>query len=161
MLIRKINKTKWLQYDIINGADVSADALTNCIKTYNNSLSVWEIKDETDLEEAVLAIVAGQDYLEAIDVIILDERHFVKCQINQESTEGRTPVNDLKNIHKDLCNLDFWTLGMVAENIVESFKTDKVKRYTISKLKDILKKAIEQNRLQVGDLNENIQRKLA
>ena len=102
MLVRKITKSKWFQNDILNGAEVSADAITNCLKTTKNTLSVWRVDNEETIEEAALAIVANQQYLETIDVVLLDEEYFLKYQIKIENTEGNTIVEDLKNTHVDL-----------------------------------------------------------
>ena len=37
LLVRKIQKSKWMQNDILNGEPVSGDAITNCLKTKNNT----------------------------------------------------------------------------------------------------------------------------
>jgi hypothetical protein len=161
MLVRKINRANWM-----NGNEVretpSANALTNCLKTstQKNTLSVWHINDETKLNEVVLAIVSGQDHLVAIDVVLLDDEYFVKCQISIEETEGKTPVTDLKNLHRDLCLLDYWTLGMVAYHVVDKIKVNKSIRFTETKLKKIIKDAIDKKRLELSDLKEDIQKKI-
>ena len=58
LLVRKINRAKWLQTDIAHGDDISADAITNCMKTTSNRLSVWEVESEARIEEAALAIAS-------------------------------------------------------------------------------------------------------
>jgi len=159
MLVRKIDKAKWMNGDNINEPP-TADAITGCLKTKGNTLSVWRINNETELEEAVLAIISGQDHLETIDVIVLEDDYFVKCEISTEETVGITPVVDLRDTHIDLCSLDWWTIGMVAEHIVESIKKDKLKRFTKAKLTEIIKNAIAKNRLEIDDLKEGIQKKI-
>ena len=159
MLVRKINRAKWMSGDIIKEPP-SADAITGCLRTIKNTLSVWRINNENELEEAVLAIVSGQDHLETIDVVMMDDEYFIKCKISTDETEGHTPIENLKNTHRDLCSLDYWTIGMVAEHIIENIKKDKLKRYRESDLKRILKNAIEKNRLELFDLSENIQQKM-
>ncbi len=160
MLVRKITKSKWFQNDILNGAEVSADAITNCLKTTKNTLSVWRVDNEETIEEAVLAIVANQQYLETIDVVLLDEEYFLKYQIKIENTEGNTIVEDLKNTHVDLIELDYNSLGKVAKHIIESINNDKSKRFTLAKLREIIQRAIENKRLKLSDLHEGIQKKL-
>jgi hypothetical protein len=159
MLVRKINKAKWMNGDTVNEPP-SADAITNCLRTTKNTLSVWRINNEAELEEAVLAIVSGQDHLETIDIIMLDDDYFMKCHIPMEETEGLTPVEDLKKTHIDLCFLDFWTIGMVAEHIIENIKKHRLKRFTISGLKKIIKNAIAKNRLKLSDLKESVQKNI-
>lgn len=159
MLVRKINRAKWMSGDNIKEPP-AADAITGCLRTTKNTLSVWRINNEAELEEAVLAIVSGQDHLEAIDVVMLEDEYFVKCAISTEETEGLTPVTDLKDTHIDLCSLDFWTIGMVAEHIIERIKKDKLKRFREAELTKIIKNAIAKKRLELADLKEGIQKKL-
>ncbi|MDR1884565.1 MAG: hypothetical protein LBR26_17595 [Prevotella sp.] len=159
MLVRKINKAKWFNDGKII-EDPSADAMTNCLKTTQNTLSVWLINSETEIEDAVLAIVSGQDHLETIDIVMLEDEYFIKCEIRTEETEGLTPVFDLRNKHRDLASLDFWTLGMVAYHIIENIKKNKLQRFTEAKLKKIIKNAIANNRLRLTDLKEDIQKKV-
>ena len=161
MLVRKIDRGNWM-----NGNDVretpSANAITNCLKTSTrkNTLSVWRINNETELDEAVLAIVSGQDHLVTIDVVLLDDEYFIECQISIEETEGKTPITDLKNSHRDLCFLDYVTLGKVAYHIVDKIKVNKSVRFTESKLKKIIKDAIDKKRLELSDLKEDIRKKM-
>lgn len=159
MLIRKIDKAKWLNGDTPREPP-SADAITNDLRTSKNTLSVWRINDEKELEEAVLAIVSGQDHLETIDVVMLDDDFFVKCSIATETTKGQTPVADLVDTHRDVCQLDFWTIGMVAEHIVENIKKNKLKRFTKAKLKQIIQNAIAKKRIELSDLTEDIRKKM-
>ena len=159
MLVRKINKAKWITGNKVKDPP-SADAITGCLRTTNNTLSVWRINDETELVEAVLAIVSGQDHLETIDVVVLDDEYFVKCNISTEQTEGLTPVEDLKDTHMDLCRLDFWSIGMIAEHIIENIRKNKLKRFRESELTKIIKNAVLENRLELSDLKAGVQRKI-
>jgi hypothetical protein len=49
MLIRKIDKGKWISHDTVIEPP-SADALTKDLPTRGNTLSVWYINNETELE---------------------------------------------------------------------------------------------------------------
>lgn len=159
LFIRKINRNKWLQADQVPD-DVSADAITGCMRTQRNTLSVWEVQDENKIDEAVLAIVSAGDHLETIDVIQIDREHLEENRIDCIQTEGRTPVEDLVGTHVDLCNLAYKELGIIAYHIVDKFRQGKVERYTKTRLKGILKDAIQQQRLETTDLEDAISDKL-
>lgn len=155
LLVRKINRTKWNNVD----EDVfllSSDAISSCLRTKSNTLSVWRINSETEIDEAVLAIISNGDNIETIDVVVLDGEFLVKASVEQEFTEGNTPVIDLRQNHVDLKNLNYFKIGLVAEHIIQRIKFEKVKRYTKKELKSILKKAIEQERLKMEDLKEAV-----
>ena len=155
LLVRKINRSKWNNADD-NIFNLSSDAITSCLRTSSKTLSVWKISTEEDLNEAVLAIVSNFQKLEAIDVVILDGEYLIKATIEQEQTNGITPVSDLVESHIDLKNLNYYKIGLVSEHIVQRIKSNKVKRYTIAELKDLIRNAIEQDRLKIEDLNESI-----
>ena len=66
LLVRKINKAKWQQIDLTISNDASGDAITNCLKTKSNTLSVWMIDSENQIDDAFLALLANQDRIETI-----------------------------------------------------------------------------------------------
>lgn len=159
-LVRKINKAKWFQIDIMQSDDVSADAITNCLKTSKNTLSVWHIETEEDLDKAVLAIVANQEHLDTIDVVILDEPSLNNYNLNIVASPGDTPVTSLIEAHRDIAELTFTKLGQIKDHIVQRIRNQKLKRYTVSSLKKILTNAINDGLLQKEDLNESIRNKI-
>lgn len=160
LLVRKFDRGKWLQTDIENGEDVSADAITLCMRTSGNKLSVWEIKQEEDIDEAVLAIVAGCDHLEAFDIVTINLDYIKKNGIGLSSTDGPTAVDDLKDTHRDLCELTYKKLGVIAYYIVDKITQKKTRRYTKVQLKTILSNAISHDRLELDKLSSFIREKL-
>lgn len=159
-LVRKINKAKWLQVDLSQTDDVSADALTNCLKTTKNTLSVWKIDSEEDLEQAVLALVANQDHLDTIDVVILQESSLSTYNLNIVASPGETPVESLVEAHRDIADLTFSKMGSVKDHIVERIRNNHIKRFTVGSLKKLIKKAIEDGLIKKEDLKESIQNKI-
>ncbi|OGS70993.1 MAG: hypothetical protein A3F91_11240 [Flavobacteria bacterium RIFCSPLOWO2_12_FULL_35_11] len=161
LLVRKINRNKWPDKNSNQDVfDVELDAITNCLKSSKNTLSVWEINTENDLDEAVLALVSNFQHLEAIDVIIINGSELIKDNVMCVQTKGITPVKDLENSHYDLSELNFYTAGLIAEHIVKRIKIEKLKRYTIYDLKQILLKAISNKRVLKEDLSESLANKL-
>lgn len=160
LLVRKIDQAKWMQNDIIHGGDISADAITNCSKTTKNTLSTWKAKSEESLDDAVLAIVSGNKYLESIDVVILDAAELQASGLSLINSDGQTPIQDLVNAHVDIQNLTYKTIGKFADHVVNSFKQEKVKRYTKGKLKTILQEAIQSGRLDPSKIDTDLASKL-
>ncbi|MBN1970225.1 MAG: hypothetical protein JW870_12725 [Candidatus Delongbacteria bacterium] len=160
LLVRMINRNKWPQNGDDEVFEIPSDAITNCLKSTRNTLSVWKIEMEDDLDEAVLALVANFQHLESIDVIVLDGEDLVKANVKCEKTKGITPVKDLEDTHFDLCDLNYFSVGLVAEHIAKRIKCDKIKRYNQGALKRILKAAIAANRLKLEDLTESVAKKI-
>ena len=161
-LVRKIVRGKWLNgNDICETVDeVSADAITNCIRTSKNTLSTWSIKEEQNIEEAILAIVSNHKHLDAFDVVFLDFEEIKSIGIEIKNTPGITPVESLKQLHFDLEGLNYKLLGGVSDLIIKSFKEERVKRYTRGQLKKILENAIKLGKLNGKDLNTSVLEKL-
>ena len=149
-----------MQNDIINGEDISADAITNCMKTTRNTLSTWKISNESEIEDAVLAIVSGHHHLDSIDVICLNSKALKMHGLTLEDTPGATPLESFSERHVDIINLSYTSLGAVANQIVENIKDGKVKRYTKGMQKKILKIAIESGRLKRDKLHPSLSMKL-
>lgn len=159
LLIRKINRNKWLQVDNPPD-DISADAITGCMRTQRNTLSVWEVPDENKIDEAVLAIVSAGDHLETVDVVQIDREYLGENEIDCIQTKGRTLVEDLADTHIDLSNLAYKELGIIAYHIADKFRQGKVERYTAGRIKGLLKDAIQKKRLEITDLGDSISEKL-
>jgi hypothetical protein len=157
LLVRKIDHIKWQQNDIFHDADVSADAITNCMKTKSNQLSVWEIPVENNLDDAALAIVTSGQHIETMYVALLERQALSEGGIELTQNEGATPIEALKKTHYDLDKLTYPKLGVIAQETVMSFKKKLVKRYTEGRLVEIVTDAITKGILEPSKLSTFIQ----
>lgn len=155
-LVRKIDRTKWLQNDIVNGAQVSADAITNCMKTRGNNLSVWSVRSDSAFDEAVLAMSSEFQYLETIDIVALDDSALADAGLQIVATRATTPVTRLAETHRDITALTYTSLGIVAGFIVERFRANGVVRFTKGQLRTLLRQAIEEGSLRAEDLKDRV-----
>jgi len=171
LLVRKIDKGKWLQNNITADEDVSADAITICLRTSQNKLSVWKVSTETDIKEGILAIVSSGDHLEAIDIVTIDCQRIASKGINvtQNLEQSLTRVEDLKNTHYEITDLTYPKLGIIANCIVDSFKKGQITncckegqviRCTERYLIQIVQEATRIGRAKKEDFPDSIQRKL-
>jgi len=71
-------------------------------------------------------------------------------------SEGRTPVLDLVQRHRDVVELDFEHLGQVAEAISSAVGAERSHRATRAEVIRILRVAVEDGRLDLGKLNEAV-----
>ncbi len=158
--VRKIDPANWSAVDVLSGADIPADAITNCLKTRSNRLSFWEVDSLDQVDDAVLAIVAAHKHLETFDVVVMDPQPILDSGVDCCPTTGGTPVHDLADTHRELVKLTYPRLGMVANNIVESFGRGHVYKRTEGQLKDLLRQAIASSRLRLDALSESLSKKL-
>jgi hypothetical protein len=130
------------------------------MKTTQNSLSVWSIDNEDQIDEAVLAIVSGHQHLDSFDIVCLSKDKLQEEGIDVIHAPGGTPIGDLTDRHFHIYNLTYCTLGKVARLVVNSFSQNTVKRYTRGNLKKLLQHAINSGRLAKNNINSAIASKL-
>lgn len=156
LLVRKINKAKWCVESLGSPDQIKADAVTNCIRTKGDTLSFWAVEDESKLDEAVLAIAASNDSLDTFDVVVIPINVFQDNGFTIAETPGRTRCADLVGCHRDLAQLTLAHLNVLSTHISEHVFHSKSRRYRLSQLKELIKKAIADGRIDVADLPDNI-----
>ncbi|MBB1150791.1 hypothetical protein H4K35_11805 [Myroides sp. NP-2] len=160
ILVRRINRAKWGQNCNENDLeDSSADAITNCLKTNNNDLSVWRIESIDQLENALLALITSkqQSKLSTLHYVLIDEELLKANDLNLSETPGDTVIESLKDSHRDINNLTYSRLGKMKNIILNCLnEDDKYNFITKSKLKAFLKKAIADGKIQRDILNSDL-----
>ncbi|MBU1261124.1 MAG: hypothetical protein KJ757_01240 [Planctomycetes bacterium] len=159
-LVRKIDRSKWDQRNIIDGEQPSADAITNCMRTTLNTLSLWLINDVNEREEAVLAIASNFTNLAAIDILLIDRALIEKRKLTLVTKPGLTLYSDFKNQHLNVTNLDYPSLGVMAEVIVESIRQKRHKRFRERELIEILTNAVRAGKVKWSELKPDVQKKI-
>ena len=158
-LVRKINKRNKLSSlcDEANIEDIWADVPTNEFKTQEGALSTWIIPSLEKLEDAVLAIAVSSSNITRMDFIIIDTKLLDNNDLEYKSTYAgqEIAIHDLQDTHYDIFNFSLKKLT----NCVRVYKTifdgesEDEERYIIRfsevEIKDLLKKAIDQNRVDV------------
>lgn len=159
-LVRKITRTKWLVELADNPYDIPADTITGDLKSTRNTLSVWEVQQENDLKQAVLALASAGDRLDTIDIVWIPKDEIQDKNIDCDYTPGLTPIKSLQNTHIDLSDMNYRKLGLLAESIINNISIQRIKRYTKGDLKRLFNTAIQDGMFSKTDLPEKIQEKL-
>lgn len=157
-LVRKITMAKWSITD--EPAPINADAITQCLKTSGNTLSFWRINTPDDIAQGVLAIAAANDRLDTIDIVLIEEKHFLDKGIEIRETPGQTVCADLVDTHRDLAGLNITHLGFVSEAIAEQIRLGNTKRYTLTKLRELIHDAMATGLIRYDLLSEGIRKKV-
>jgi hypothetical protein len=158
-MIRKIDGSKWLKYDITQGIDsVSADLITKDLKTESNTLSLWCPDDDSEpcIEDAVLALACSSKSksIDSIDIIKIDKKAIENKGLSLKKTEGNTCYHHYKNKHYDLINLTYKSLGYFTELIVENKSS--IRRIKRNELVSIIKNGIKFEKITKEDLDPHI-----
>ncbi len=161
LLVRRINRAKWNQNNIEDKDDVQADAITGCLRTSTNDLSVWKIKDEAGLNDAILALITGkrQEKLSTLHYILIDESIISEKGLILNKTNGDTAVSELVETHLDISELTYKKLGIVKSIVLDSIKSKQSSSFSRKQLKELITEAISGGRLKKESLNENLVKK--
>lgn len=161
-LVRKISKSKWPKKDLANFdiSNLRADAITSCLRTTSDTLSTWEIESLELLDEAVLALIANFERIDTIDVAVIETAKITGKGFRLESKLGTTPAEYLKEKHKNVVDLKFDTIGEFSKLIVSCLEDKQVYRYNATRVKTMLKKALEEGRINKELLKEGFYEKI-
>jgi hypothetical protein len=157
ILVRKIQRAKW-GGDVPVESDVPADAITICLKTTDNTLSIWEIDNENELDDAIVALATGRslDSFSKIDYVLIDESILRDNGLSVVEYDGDTALEAFVKKHKNISDLTYRKLGIVRNIIVDCINNDKHAFKTRSQIKKIVKSAIETGKLQKDKLNPKL-----
>lgn len=151
-IARKFARSKW-ESDVIR-----ADAVTGCLRTYRDTLSVWEA-DDTDISisEVALALASNMDRIDTFHIILISKQELQVNGLNLSSTPGNIPINDetLINRHQDIVSLDLSLLSAISHIFHSKVASDEG-CYRISKQKiiNLLCEAVCEGKLDLASLPE-------
>jgi hypothetical protein len=158
-LVRKIERNKWLVGD--DTIHANSDILSKCLNTDNNELSVWRIPSKENLDDGLLAMVSGQDHIQKLHVVVLDEADLIEREIVIEETPGKAASEEFSKSHRDLSKLTAKSLLAISDLIVEEIKNEvNIHLITAGELKQKLKVAVEAGRVDVEKLAFDVRKKV-
>ena len=164
LLTRKISRAKWPNENTaeseFSASQVRADAITADLRTRYDTLSFWKCQDADGLGDMVLAVAAGYDRLQPVDLVWL-KYDALPDGLQLRDTEGDTKVADLVDSHVDACHLDYKMLGKIAHRIARAVNDlEQYHRYTRAEVRVLLLTAIENGRLDRTQLKDKLRKKL-
>lgn len=156
--------SKWRTKPYLAADAIRADAVTGCLKTIGDRVSVWRCEnDPKDVDEVFLALATGSksSSFETMDIVVLPENELADAGLVAESSEGDTAVEDLKERHFDLAYLDLDKLAGLARIVASRVKSSQVVRRTERQIKDLVRQAVSAGRVRRDELNEELGQKLS
>lgn len=159
-LIRKVSLAKW-QGSLAVGPDyISADAITGCLRTTGNTLSVWKNESEEEYAQSVLALLASLTSMDTIDIVRLGVDELLSRDLVLAETAGDTRAKGLESLHRDIINLDHGSLKIVAEMVKSKVAENKSIRLRKQEIKAILKQAVDEGIVDIDTLPDKIRAEL-
>ena len=135
ILVRKIREHLWgnapdvkpqgLLLRVVKGHkyNTNADAITKCLSTDKDSLSCWEIEDESHVDQAILALITGsrQGAISTISYVLLQKQELYKKGLDVQISipDADTAAESLKPLHRNIVGLNYESLGKVQDLIID------------------------------------------
>ena len=167
--VRKIARSKWQETHLSSNEAqareevkrVKADAITNCIKTSDNKLSLWRVDDKKDSIDDIVPLIIGFERPDTCDVVYISEEVFSEEQITleQSSDDANTPIEELKQYHYNAIVKDYEGLWKFAKVVLKSL--DNHKRFKGREVKTKLKDMLNNHEIEREMISEKLYEKLS
>ena len=169
--VRKISKSKWPDEEVLDKQTdeailplLKADALTSCLRTSQDELSLWTVENtnEEEIEKAILALITNSrlERLDRIQVVYFDEDNVKQLGLTLKKSPGDTVISTYTNLHKDMIELNIQKMGKVSALITSALRDKRIKKYNEKKLTALLTRAIESGLVEQKKLHMLLQHKL-
>lgn len=166
--IRKIARSKWQEKQLSQDEEeaineiknVKADAITNCIKTTGNKLSLWKVEEKRDLIEDIVPLIVGFERPDTCDVIYISDEIFKEegIALEQSPQDANTPIEELKKNHYNAVVGNYEGLGKFAKVVLRSL--DNHKRFSRGEVKAKLKDMLNNHEIEKEMLSEKLYEKI-
>jgi len=163
MLARKITRSKWTPKPYLSPEGIRADAITGCLRTKDDSLSLWRCtSDGHEIDQVFLALATGplNSDFDTMDIVLVPENNLVEEGLIIEGIQGDTTIENLRLRHVDLVQLDLDKLGKFAKLLAARIRESHVRRKTVAQIKELVRNALSTGILRRDELNEGLRAKI-
>lgn len=167
--VRKIARSKWPEGQLSENEvqaieevkSVKADAITNCIKTTENKLSLWRVKEKRDSIDDIIPLIIGFERPDTCDIIYISDEAFLeeKIPLEQSSDDANTPIEELKQYHYNAIVKDYEGLGKFAKVVLKSLNNHK--RFKGKEVKTKLKDMLKNHEIEKDMISEKLYEKIS
>jgi hypothetical protein len=156
-LVRKIAPAKWSGVQSLEA--LSADALTADLRTAGNTLSLWDIGSEDELNDAVLALATSKKAtkFEKMDLVLIPKETILTKELPIRTSPGDTFAERLSNTHREVVDLKYPSLGVFAQIIIDLLLKNAPTTITKTEVENIVKTACKDKKVDISCLPEEMQ----
>lgn len=166
--VRKISRSKWqektLSADEVKALQeiksVAADAITNCIKTTGNKLSLWKVEKKRDSIDDIIPLIIGFERPDTCDIIYISDEIFSEegIVLEQSSEDANTPIEELKQYHYNAVINDYEGLGKFAKVVLRSLNNHR--RFKGKEVKTKLKEMLDNHEIDKEMISDKLYEKI-
>lgn len=160
LLLRRLVKSVWWSIGNNSGESaIPADAYRNVI-TSSNAISVFEIKDEGDIETIETVVTAGavtRDFIQNADYCIFSDSLLDGLGIRIWKTPGDTPVSGVNSLHYEVQGFTAKSLYSFVCRAAGDGALDRVHK---NKVEEIIRRLLDNRDIQADKLNDKMRESL-
>ena len=167
--VRKISRSKWQENQLSTDTkkaleeikSVKADAITNCIKTTGNKLSLWKVEEKKDSIEDIVPLIIGFERPDTCDIIYISDQMFLEegIALEQSSEDANTPLDELKQYHYNAVVNDYEGLGKLAKIVLKSLNNHK--RFKGKEVKTKLQEMLSNHEIEKEMISDKLYQKIS
>lgn len=167
--VRKISRSKWQDNPLSADEEkalqevkrVAADAVTNCIRTTGNKLSLWRVEEKRDSIDDIIPLIVGFDRPDTCDIIYISEDVFWQegIVIEQSSEDANTPIEELKKYHYNAIVDDYEGLGKFARVVLRSLSNHR--RFKGKEVKTKLREMLDHQEISQEMISDKLYEKIS
>lgn len=116
--LRRIKPERWDNKVTLDAVSVSD------LATEDNDISVWQINDMSELEEAGLTIAMTNTSLKDINVVIMDDKRLKELGLEITNQPGKSLYAEKNDSHKNISVPTFWEIGYLTEFIHDQLQDE-------------------------------------
>lgn len=169
--VRKISKSKWPAEEVLTTKTdeevlplLKADALTSCLRTSQDELSLWTVENTTEdeIKKAILALITNSrlERLDRIQVVYFEEDKVAELGLTLKKSPGDTVISTYSDLHQDMTELNYEKMGKVSALITSALRDKRIKIYNEKAQTKMLIDAIHSGLVDQKKLHMLLQHKL-
>lgn len=154
--IRKISLAKWTSSLESDVDSYSADAITGCLRTSENTLSLWKCESDEEVAQSTLALLASQTRIDKLDLIVIDRDEVERRNLALVDSPGETAAKVYADKHVDVFGLNIDSLKLFAELVKEEVANKRIIRINRAMFIERLRNGIGSGEIVRSDLPDAI-----
>ena len=160
-LFRKIEGRHWIiEQPSEKPEDFPADPLWD-VRTKKNTLSVYLIEKDHDVEEVVTILAASRQTYQKFEYVFLEIEEFKKIGLNCEQSDTQTTLTSVNKSHHEVMNITANKLPTIARIIYPKISEKENFGFRSTKeIKQMIESAIKDKKIKESDLSLELKKKL-
>ena len=155
-------KAKWEQEKNKATKDLSSDIITVCLRTLDETLSLWYLENDSEIDDAIIALSSGRDLINNIDYLIIPDNYVVKYSLVLKENIGRSPYEKFNKNHRDIIDINYSILGVISTMILDVINNGgEIVRVYDDKVQEKLSSALENGFLNTKTMKPSLLKKIS